>query len=203
MLYQAPSCRSSMTTNTDKADIIQAICDAVTHGEESEVSSAASQYPFTPPQRSGRKYTPLDATRIFIRDGFIDRYSGTRLINPGVLRLLSELYPSLFPFQKNWKMSETHPAYWELMPTIDHVVAVAKGGTDSEENWITTSMLRNSAKANWTVEELGWQVFPAGKLSDWDGLTQWLLEYVESHDQEKLSQYVKRWGNAARRIFKP
>ena len=70
--------------------------------------------------------------------------------------LLSDLYPSLFPFQKNWKMSETHPAYWELMPTLDHVVPVARGGTDSEENWITTSMLRNSAKTNWTVEEFGW-----------------------------------------------
>jgi hypothetical protein len=78
----------------------------------------------------------------------VDRYSGLPLVFPGVLRLLSRLLPQEFPFHPNWKMAETHPAYWELFPTIDHVLPVSRGGVDSDVNWVTTSMLRNAAKAN-------------------------------------------------------
>lgn len=49
-----------------------------------------------------------------------DRYSGTQLVFPGVLRLLSRLLRSEFPFHPNWKMSETHMVYWELFPRGSH-----------------------------------------------------------------------------------
>jgi len=42
-------------------------------------------------------------TRIFARDGFIDRYRGSRLIFPAALRLLSHYLPAEFPFHKNGK----------------------------------------------------------------------------------------------------
>ena len=61
---------------------------------------------------------------VFVRDGFIDRYSGAHLLFPGTIRLVSRLLPSEFPFHSKWKMSETHMIYWELSPTIDHVVPV-------------------------------------------------------------------------------
>jgi hypothetical protein len=48
-------------------------------------------------------------------------------------------------------MSETHIIYWALFPTIDHVVPVAREGPDEDKNWVTTSMLRNAAKSNWTL----------------------------------------------------
>jgi len=67
-------------------------------------------------------------TRIFARDGFIDRYRGSRLIFPPVLRLLSLYLPKEFPYHKNGKMTEGHMAYWELFPTVDHVVP-------SSERW--------------------------------------------------------------------
>ena len=67
-------------------------------------------------------------------------------------------------------MSETHMIYWELFPTVDHVVPIARGGGDDESNWVTTSMLHNSAKSNWKLEELGWQLLPAGDIEQWDGL---------------------------------
>ena len=40
--------------------------------------------------------------------------------------------------------------------TIDHVIPVARGGADDESNVVTTSMLRNSAKSNWLLDEVGW-----------------------------------------------
>lgn len=127
---------------TDKASIIEAICNAIASGDDSALAAAVKEYPFVPQTNARRHYTAVEATRIFVRDGFVDRYSGARLIHPAVLRLLSKFLPREFPFHPNWKMSETHPAYWELVPTVDHIVPVARGGADSEENWVTTSMLR-------------------------------------------------------------
>ena len=49
------------------------------------------EYPFIARLPVGRAYDAATSTRVFVRDGFIDRYSGERLVFPGVLRLLSRL----------------------------------------------------------------------------------------------------------------
>jgi hypothetical protein len=51
-----------------------------------------------------RQYSKSQATRILVRDGFCDRYSGDRLIFPGVLRILSDLFPRQFQWHPNWKI---------------------------------------------------------------------------------------------------
>lgn len=139
-------------------------------------------------------------TKIFVRDGFIDRYKGTRLIFPPVLRLLSHYLPDEFPYHKNWKVSATHPAYWELCPTIDHVVPVARGGSDDESNCVSCSMLTNSAKSAWTLAELGWQLQPAGDMAEWDGMMGWFIEQVRRHPEllteGSTASYLKRWYGA-------
>lgn len=182
---------------SDKADIVRSICDGIIQGDENAVTAALKTYPFVPQANAGRNYTPLQATRVFVRDGYIDRYSGTRLVNPAVLRVLSKLLPRDFPFHPNWKMTDTHPAYWELAPTVDHIVPIARGGIDSEDNWVTTSMLRNSAKANWTIDELEWKLLPPGDFSQWDGLTDWLFRYVRQHGLENQDRYIVQWYKAA------
>jgi hypothetical protein len=90
----------------------------------------------------------VKATRIFKRDGFLDRYTGTRLVYPPVLRLLSLILPKEFPYHPNWKTADTHPAFWELQATINHKDPVTLGGGNDDDNLITTSMVRNSAKMN-------------------------------------------------------
>jgi hypothetical protein len=152
-----------------------------------------AEYPFVPTSSEGRRYTAVQSLQVFKRDGFIDRYSGQRLVFPGILRLLARLLPQEFPYHPNWKMAETHPAFWELFPTIDHVLPVARGGADSEENWVTTSMLRNAAKANWTLEELGWSLYPAGSPGAWDGLTAIFVEFVDSERSVLEDAYLRRW----------
>ena len=114
-----------------------------------------------------------------------------------LLRLLSRLLPSEFPFHPNWKMTETHMVYWELFPTVDHIVPIARGGADDETNWATTSMLRNSAKSNWTLEELGWQLVPAGDLREWDGLLTWFVEFLKRNQSHLADKYIRRWHRAA------
>lgn len=187
----------------NKSHIIQEVCQALLAGDTDRAAVIArSEYPFAGRASAGRAYTELASTRIFIRDGFLDRYSGERLVFPAVLRLLSRLLPAEFPAHANWKMSESHIVYWELFPTIDHVVPIARGGVDDETNWVCTSMLRNSAKSNWTLEELGWTLLPPGDFNEWDGLTGWFLKYVEHGPEQLQDKYIKRWHAAAIRALK-
>ena len=60
-------------------------------------------YPFEPVKKDGRNYTTKQMVEQFYRDGFIDRYSGEKLLNPGMLRVMSEKMPDVFPFQAPWQ----------------------------------------------------------------------------------------------------
>ena len=185
----------------DKADVISQVCDALTNDDFGTARRIAqSDYPFTPAVRSVRQYTKLQSLAIFSRDGFIDRYSGSKLIFPGALRLLSIMLPEEFPAHPNWKMTESHLVFWELFPTIDHVIPVGRGGADAEHNWVTTSMLRNSAKSAWTLTELGWTKYPPGDSGAWDGLVNWFVQTTQAHPHLLSDKYVLGWSSAARRF---
>ena len=182
----------------DRTATIEAVCELIATGRTSDAAILLTRdYPFTAATLEKRRYGPLTCTRIFVRDGFIDRYAATRLVFPGALRLISRLLPEAFPFHSNWKMSSTHPAYWELFPTIDHIIPVAKGGVDHESNWVTTSQLRNSAKCAWTLDELGWQLHPPGDMRMWDGLLPWFLEMVQADTSHLGDNYIRMWHHAA------
>ncbi len=158
----------------------------------------AKRYPFSATAATRRSYGPTEATSVFRRDGFIDRYTGDRLIFPPVLRVISTLLPNEFPFHTNWKTSACHPAFWEVGATVDHVVPVTRGGADSMQNWVTTSMARNSAKMNWLIEELGWTLHPPGSLAQWDGMLGWFMELVEARPALKRITMIGSWFRAAK-----
>lgn len=163
----------------EKAQVVASVCAAL-RGDTSEATAAIldRDYPFAPEALSKRQFRALDYTRVFICDGFLDRYVGERLVFPAVRRMLSHALPERFPYHPNWKTQVTHPAYWEIGATIDHLVPVTRGGSDEPSNWVTTSMARNSAKMNWTVTELGSELRPPGDFRQWDGLLGWCLQYA-------------------------
>lgn len=99
-------------------------------------------------------------------------------------------------------MTEGHVAYWELFPTIDHVAPVARGGIDSEANWVCCSMLTNSIKSNWTLEQLQWRLLPAGELAEWDGMVGWFLQQVSADSVVLQNTYIKRWHRAALEVVR-
>lgn len=138
---------------------------------------------------------------MFLRDGFIDRYSGKRLVNPGILKCITFFFPEEFPYHPHWKMSHCHNAYWELLPTVDHIIPIARGGSDSPENWVTTSMLNNSIKSNWTLEELRWNVCACGNLSEWDGLTNKLLQLANAIPDILSDPYIQRWYHISDALY--
>jgi hypothetical protein len=61
-------------------------------------------------------------------------------------------------------------------------------------------MLRNSAKLNWLLEEMGWELCPPGELKEWDGLIHWFMEYAENHPEILNVPYIYRWYKAAIRV---
>src|SRR5438270_6311700 len=117
----------------DRAGVLASVCDLVAHGcHEAAAARLERDYPRSAPSTVRRSWTAPRLVRVFVRDGFTDRYFGQRLVFPGTLRALSVLFVESFPYHRNWKQSATHPAFYELYPTIDHVIPVARGGLDDE-----------------------------------------------------------------------
>ena len=188
----------------DKAAVFEKISTFILNGDkESAKKTIIKEYPFISIKHAKRSYSVEEKLEQFLKDGFIDRYSGERLINPGIFKILSDYYPEEFPYHPHGKTTEAHIAYWEMFPTIDHIIAIAKGGTDDKSNWVTTSMLRNGAKSHWTLAQLHWKLCEPGNLSEWDGLTGKFIEIVE-RDAQKLLQdtYIKRWYDASKKLYK-
>ncbi len=187
-----------MKVDDQKASAISKVCLLLSQqriGDAKDVID--SEYPFLPVVRAKRTYTPRQMTKVFLRDGFIDRYNGQKLVYPPVLRIISRMIPESFPYHKNGKMDEGHIAYWQLFPTIDHLDPVARGGPDTETNWICCSMLTNSIKANWTLEELGWTLLAPGNVDEWDGMLRWFVDEVERKPEHLDDSYIKTWYSAA------
>ena len=183
----------------EKIDAIELSATMLLQGKLAEANAVIDkEYSFHKITAQGRNYTDKEKMEQFIRDGFIDRYSGQKLVNPGILKVLSHYMPQTFPYHAHWKMEECHNAYWEFVPTVDHIYPVVLGGADSMENWATTSMLHNSIKSNWTLEQLNWKLYDAGNYNEYDGLTALFVKLIEA-DKELLSDaYIKRWYKLAR-----
>jgi hypothetical protein len=182
--------------------IIWEICERLANGDIKGAGLLIEKnYQHCPAKAIKRSYNKQQILKIFLRDGFIDRYSGDKLVFPPVLRIISDFFPDLFPFHKNWKMSDCHMAYWQLSPTIDHIIPVARGGSNNEDNMVTTSMLRNSIKANWLLEEIGWTLYPPGKREEWDGLTGWFVNYARTNPHVLHNKFVHDWFNAVKTLL--
>lgn len=98
----------------------------------------------------------------------------------GALRLISHLLPDAFPHHRHWKAVDTHPAYWRLAPTVDHLAPQARGGDGGDDNPVTTSMARNAARGALDLADWGWTPRPAGRLAEWDGLAGRYLDSVRA-----------------------
>ncbi len=177
----------------EKARIIEKASELLLNKSKKDaIDIINNEYKFEYKKAEKRAYKDKEKFNIFMRDGFIDRYTGDKLLNPGILKVFSIYFPDEFPYHSHWKMDQTHIAYWELIPTIDHTNPIARGGKDEEDNWITTSMLHNSIKSNWSLEQIGWDIKECGDLSEWDGLTKVFIDIVERDNNLLKDNYIKR-----------
>ena len=184
---------------------IDALIQVTHHLHNKDFASAEcvlnAKYPFIPIKSEGRNYTIKQMITQFFSDGFIDRYSGKRLVNPGMLRIMSELLPDAFPYHPHWKTDQCHIAYWDYQPTVDHIYPVSLGGKDAPENWATTSMVNNSAKSNFTLEQLGWTLKDKGDITNWDGLSKIFVELVDQNPKFLTIGRIKDYYKATKEIL--
>ncbi|MFJ8234128.1 hypothetical protein ACIQ34_00120 [Ureibacillus sp. NPDC094379] len=75
-----------------ESDVLKEVCNFLDLNNESKAEDAINRhYPFQKIDYLNRSHTKSKILEIFLRDGFIDRYSGNKLIFPPVLRLLSQI----------------------------------------------------------------------------------------------------------------
>ena len=72
-------------------------CDNVERAAE----IVRTKYPHRPPIEKRKSFAKNKQIEIFMRDGFINRYSGERLLYPGAVHVLTKMLPEVFPYQTN------------------------------------------------------------------------------------------------------
>jgi len=91
-----PICRngSGSLVESDKADILARTVAAIDAGDLDQGRQILrSEYPLSPVVKNSRQDTERQCLRVFYRDGFLDRYSSTKLVHPAALRTLSLILP--------------------------------------------------------------------------------------------------------------
>ena len=64
----------------DRAETIEMVCEALENEDRQKAGELVrSRYPFDPPVVRRRSLSKFDRTRVFLRDGFLDRYSDDRI----------------------------------------------------------------------------------------------------------------------------
>ena len=212
-----------MNATRDKVDVM---ADSIARLYVGDVDGARAvintEYPFDPNGRSPCKLpTPrnlpklpsLDSSktrepllpqrilRIAVRDGFIDRYSGKKLIYRAAMRAMSALMPKEFPYYPHGDLDVTHIAWWELFPSLDHVTPIAHNGEDTDDNLVLCSMTNNDAKSNRTLDELGWQLHARGDMNEWDGLLKVATVLISQRSELQKISYIQPWHTAALKLF--
>lgn len=130
---------------------------------------------------------------VFARDRYTCRYCGRATVCPPALRYLSIHFPKILPFHPHGKWELTHPLYWDILASCDHVLPVSRGGTGDIQNLVTTCYRCNTIKSTFLLEELGWQLRPIAD-SEWDGLTKTFIRAMEHTPLQDI--YLKIWLRA-------
>lgn len=191
--------RTNSMQHTSRTDLLLRVADALSvQGSTRATLTAKELLPWHPSKTTRGLVPKKKALRVFLRDRFVDRYSGSRLVFPGALLALGVLLPDAFPMSPTWKVSESHEVFYELWPFVDHIVPVTRHGTNAIENLVTTSSVNNSAKGTALLSELQWTLLPVPTAKEsWDGMLGWFMSTVERHPSVLDHHQLKGWHSVA------
>lgn len=95
----------------DQADVIQQACWAAEAGQDATARELLrAHYPFQPIPKVKRTCSLRQSIAIFERDGFIDRYQGTRLVYPKAYETLDQAYQGLEQYFVFYNHQRPHQA---------------------------------------------------------------------------------------------
>src|SRR4051812_43073615 len=82
------------------------------------------------PKGSGARTRPISKSvkaAVYAAASYTCVYCGRLTVHPNVLRLLHRRFPEALPFAPSghWAARLTHPAWWDISTTVDHVTAAA------------------------------------------------------------------------------
>ena len=99
-------------------------------------------------------------------------YCGRRTVHPNVLRLVHRRFPDALPFAPggHWAQKLTHPVWWDISTSVDHVTAAAMGGQDLDDNLVCACWRCQWQKVHRPLEAFGWPT--RTYTSQWRGLTE-------------------------------
>ncbi len=82
----------------NKVAVLVDVCAALSGNQLDEARAILrKRYPFVPMANGGRRYSVRQMLAVFVRDGFVDRYTGMRLVCSPALRSISKRLPDQFP----------------------------------------------------------------------------------------------------------
>ena len=82
-----------------KSEVLKRVAiNLIAQNKSGAIKIIQNDYPFVHLERERRTYTDKQKIKQSIKDGFIDRYSGQRLVNPGLLKVISCYLPDVFPY---------------------------------------------------------------------------------------------------------
>ncbi len=177
----------------EKQRWIKLVCQALEDGKVKEARKIVQlKYPFQSPHQNQQRtaISNLKKLDVFYRDSFKCRYCGKETIFAGTLMVISRFIPEEFPYHPHWKWNATHPAFWELASSCDHILPKARGGGDEINNLVTSCYQCNSIKSNWTLEELRWKLLEPS-TSEWDGLIGMFVKIMDKHKIQ--NRYLRGW----------
>jgi len=142
---------------------------ALLGGSPDKAQAALTEVAVPGPGRTRRiSVSNVTQLRVFRRDSFYCRYCGQKTMFLPTVRILSDLFPDQLPVDPGWKLDHTHPVYWTLIASADHVIPAIRGGGSDEDNLVTSCWRYNDIKRAWSLQELRWSL--EGPVeSDWDG----------------------------------
>ena len=179
-----------------QSDIIIKACAAVEKGKiEKAKEIISTNYPYSNFKNNLPETTVSRNLKVFMRDGFIDRYTGEKVILPVALSLLSFIIPDVFPLQKNWKYEGTHQAFYTIRAAVDKVNPADDYDKDLS-TLVTTSYSNKIAKSNANLSDIGWKLLSLEEIEKkrWDGLSGWFMKYLEEHPKFiNRDPKIKEW----------